>query len=121
MTVDCRVFTSFVRTLGASDGFTTTGTRLPSGRCSPPGGDGVGSTLEAYDWLYLTGVTLSVLQAGNQIDTLIEVLAKARAQGGRVAFDTNYRPAGWDSTESARAVFRNILDHVDVGPGHPGG
>ena len=78
------------------------------------GGDRIGSTLEAYDWLYLTGVTLSVLQAGNQIDTLIEVLAKARAQGGRVAFDTNYRPAGWDSTESARAVFRNILDHVDV-------
>ncbi|MDP7218988.1 MAG: sugar kinase [Arenicellales bacterium] len=78
------------------------------------GGDKIQTALEEYDWLYLTGITLSVLQADEQIEKLIEALARARAKGGRVAFDSNYRPVGWASAESARTVFRDILGYVDV-------
>jgi 2-dehydro-3-deoxygluconokinase len=37
---------------------------------------------------------------------LFEVLDAARAQGRRVAFDTNFRPRGWADVETARFAFR---------------
>ena len=70
-------------------------------------------TLASYDWLYLSGITLSVLDAEGR-ERLMDALDRARARGGRVAFDSNYRPRGWPSAEAARAAFIDILARVDI-------
>lgn len=71
------------------------------------------ATLEGYDWLYFSGITLAILgPEGRQ--RLMEILDRARAQGRRVAFDGNYRPRGWAGPEEARAAFTAALARVDL-------
>ena len=43
-----------------------------------------------------------------------ELLVAARRNGGKVAFDGNYRPRGWSDAEGARRAFGEILPLVDV-------
>ena len=47
-------------------------------------------------------------------DGLFDALEKARARGGRIAFDTNFRPRGWPDREVAREAYRDILDRSDI-------
>lgn len=69
--------------------------------------------LAAFDWLYFSGITLSLYgDTGRQ--RLIELLREARRRGGRVAFDGNYRPRGWPDAASARAAFDQILPLIDL-------
>jgi 2-dehydro-3-deoxygluconokinase len=37
-----------------------------------------------------------------------------RERGGRVAFDSNYRPVGWPDPASARAAFDQMLTRADI-------
>lgn len=67
----------------------------------------------AYDWIYLSGITLSILDEAGR-GHLIELLDRARARGARVAFDSNYRPRGWAGAAAARAAFAKLLRHVDI-------
>jgi 2-dehydro-3-deoxygluconokinase len=69
--------------------------------------------LSHFDWLYLSGITLSLYNDSGRA-RLIELLTKARRNGGRVAFDGNYRPRGWRDATTARRVFDNLLPHVDL-------
>lgn len=69
--------------------------------------------LADYDWLYLSGITLSVLDAGAR-KRLMDALDAARARGARVAFDSNYRPRGWESADAARKAFAAVLERVDL-------
>jgi 2-dehydro-3-deoxygluconokinase len=69
--------------------------------------------LAHFDWLYLSGITLSLYSESGRA-RLIELLTKARRSGGRVAFDGNYRPRGWSDAATARRVFNNLLPHVDL-------
>ena len=65
------------------------------------------------DLLYLSGITLSVV--GETGRTKLEQMARAvRGNGGRVAFDTNYRPAGWASREAAAEAVAAFGTHVDI-------
>jgi 2-dehydro-3-deoxygluconokinase len=41
-------------------------------------------------------------------------LRAARQNGGRVAFDGNYRPRGWGDAATARRAFNDILPLVDL-------
>lgn len=69
--------------------------------------------LAGYDLLYLSGITLSLYgEAGRE--RLLAALARARAQGRRVAFDTNFRPRGWPDHEVARAAYRRMAGDADV-------
>lgn len=56
--------------------------------------------LERVDAVYLSGITLAIMdpQARN---TLIDYLSSFKANGGQVAFDSNYRPALWESQQVA--------------------
>ena len=42
------------------------------------------------------------------------MLSAARAAGTVIAYDGNYRPAGWPDTEAAGTCFRRFLKLVDV-------
>jgi len=63
--------------------------------------------------LYLSGITLSILDETQraQLATLIDAV---RGAGGRVGFDSNFRPAGWPDRDEARATFDAFLERADI-------
>ena len=73
------------------------------------------STIEAltgYDLLYFSGITLSLYgEAGRE--RLFEALERTHARGGRVAFDTNFRPRGWPERTVAQATYRRAFGCAD--------
>ncbi|HET7888870.1 MAG TPA: sugar kinase [Bradyrhizobium sp.] len=69
--------------------------------------------LAQFDWLYLSGISLS-LYGDNGRARLRELLASTRQNGGKVAFDGNYRPRGWPDRIAARRAFEEILPLVDL-------
>lgn len=71
------------------------------------------AALPGFDLVYLSGITLSILDQP-QRERLIEALADVRRAGGRVAFDGNFRPRGWPDLDEARAVYGRLLHHVDI-------
>ena len=80
---------------------------------SEPAAAGTRAALAGYDLAYLSGISLSLYgEAGRAV--LSETLAALRARGGRVAFDTNYRPRGWPVRAVAQAAFRSALAQVDL-------
>ncbi|MGH6894267.1 MAG: sugar kinase [Dongiaceae bacterium] len=69
--------------------------------------------LMGYEWLYLTGISLSLYgEAGRE--RLFDLLRLFRNAGGKVAFDSNYRPRGWPSVEVARREIRDQLALTDL-------
>jgi 2-dehydro-3-deoxygluconokinase len=71
------------------------------------------ATLPGYDWLYFSGITLSILEPPAR-ERLFEILAEVRRRGGKVAFDTNYRPRGWPDIAVARATMTRALQSADL-------
>jgi 2-dehydro-3-deoxygluconokinase len=76
-------------------------------------GSRIARRLAGYDMLYLSGITLSILDPP-QREGLMALADAIRAQGGRVVFDSNFRPAGWPDPDEARAAFDQMLRRVDI-------
>ena len=57
---------------------------------------------------YLTG-NLAVTRVNG-----MRVTSHTRARGGRIAFDTNFRPRGWPEQTMAQAAYRRVFDHADL-------
>ncbi len=65
------------------------------------------------DMIYLSGISLAILpQADREI--LIEMLQLASQKGVKIAFDSNYRPALWDSAEQAKQCYSEVLAVTDL-------
>lgn len=75
--------------------------------------EGSAETLHGYDLIYLSGITLSILDAPSR-ERLWMSLDAVRAAGGRVAFDTNYRPWGWPDERAARLAVERTLERTDI-------
>jgi 2-dehydro-3-deoxygluconokinase len=71
------------------------------------------AALAGYDLLYLSGITLSILDPP-QCAALIALAEMVREGGGRVAFDSNYRPVGWPDRDVARRAFDEMLTRTDI-------
>lgn len=69
--------------------------------------------LAGYACVYLSGVTLSFLDPP-QRRALLDLLSRLRAGGTLVAFDGNYRPAGWTAPDEARHWMGEILRRSDI-------
>jgi 2-dehydro-3-deoxygluconokinase len=69
--------------------------------------------LAGHRLLYLSGITLSILDRAQRAD-LLGLCERVRAAGGQVAFDTNFRPAGWPDRDEARAAFDEAARRADV-------
>lgn len=65
------------------------------------------------DLLYLSGITLSLFDEAGQ-HRLADLAQAVRSRGGRVAFDSNYRPRGWASADAARAAIGAFAPLVDI-------
>lgn len=65
------------------------------------------------DLLYLSGITLSRFDmAGRR--RLIELAHTVRRNGGRVAFDPNYRARGWNTSQDAVRAFAELGPSISI-------
>jgi 2-dehydro-3-deoxygluconokinase len=69
--------------------------------------------LREYGLIYLSGITLSLFSEEGR-DRLITALGKARENGSRIAFDTNFRARGWPVLDVAGRAYQAMLDISDV-------
>ncbi|QBF82982.1 sugar kinase [Shewanella maritima] len=70
--------------------------------------------LSQFDVLYLSGISLAILTEQSR-QVLFDVLAKCKANGGKVVFDNNYRPRLWDSKAQAQQNYLKMLALTDIG------
>ena len=71
------------------------------------------NSLADYQWLYLTGISLSILDKAS-LDQLEARLVEARKQGQKIVFDSNYRPQGWSDCAVAKQTFKRFLKLTDI-------
>src|ERR1700756_4142733 len=74
----------------------------------------IAQSLVSAQLIYFSGITLS-LYSNNGLGRLFAALEVARQQGAKVAFDGNFRPAGWKGNLArTRTVFMEALKRVDI-------
>ena len=78
-----------------------------------PGAAATEAAVCAADLIYLSGITLSLFDPASR-ERLFALLARARAGGARIAFDTNFRPRGWPDRAEAQAMFDRALRGSDI-------
>lgn len=66
-----------------------------------------------YDLVYLSGITLGILDAESRTE-LLALLDKVKARGGLIAFDGNFRPALWSGFDVARSEMEQFLRRSDI-------
>lgn len=66
------------------------------------------------DLLYFSMISLAILPPDGR-DAVFALCARVRDGGGRVAFDSNYRAALWESEAVARAVHARAVAVADIG------
>lgn len=66
------------------------------------------------DLLYLSMISLAILPPAGR-DAVFALCARVRGGGGRVAFDSNYRAALWESEAVAREVHAQAVAVTDMG------
>lgn len=70
-------------------------------------------SLEDQSLVYFSGITLAILKPADR-QVLMQAVATARAGGATIAFDANYRPRLWKSTDEARAAVNGALALTDI-------
>lgn len=75
--------------------------------------DAICQELAHYDYLYLSGISLAILNPQSR-ERLIALLKACRVNGGKVIFDNNYRPRLWASKEETQQVYREVLKCTDI-------
>jgi 2-dehydro-3-deoxygluconokinase len=78
-----------------------------------PGIETALAAARATPLLYLSGITLSLFEAPERRQ-LCELAGEVRKRGGQVAFDPNYRPAGWPDRKTAGDAIEAMAAHVSI-------
>lgn len=68
---------------------------------------GIEREMNNANLLYFSGITLSLMTAAG-VAELCESAKRWRRLGVRIAFDPNYRPAGWESEAAARRAIESV-------------
>ncbi|MEL7115657.1 MAG: sugar kinase [Pseudomonadota bacterium] len=71
------------------------------------------TSLVGIDVVFLSAITLAILPDPVRI-ALFDFLRGYRARGGRVVFDSNYRPKLWETPETARARIAEMWRLTDI-------
>ncbi|WP_019616915.1 sugar kinase [Psychromonas ossibalaenae] len=69
--------------------------------------------LQSAALIYLSGISLAILPDEDR-QQLTALLQKLAAQGVKIAFDSNYRPALWKDAQQARLCYQQILAVTDL-------
>ena len=75
--------------------------------------DRLAAALQDSRLLYFSGITLSILDQASR-RRLFAIVARAKAEGARVAFDSNYRKRGWPDADAARAALSEAFRLADI-------
>ncbi|MDF7667529.1 sugar kinase [Orbaceae bacterium ESL0727] len=75
--------------------------------------DKITAQIAKYDYLYLSGISIAILDA-DSILKLLNLLKQVKANGGKVIFDNNFRPRLWANFDFARNVYSDILSYTDT-------
>lgn len=70
-------------------------------------------TLAEFDYLYLSGISLAILNDESR-ERLMTLLQACRSRGGKVIFDNNYRPRLWSGKEKTQSAYNAILSCTDI-------
>jgi 2-dehydro-3-deoxygluconokinase len=65
------------------------------------------------DLVHLSGITLQLTSPRSR-EVLVERLVELRASGAWVSFDTNYRPAGWSSSNEAADAMDEVCGVANI-------
>lgn len=71
------------------------------------------SSLDGFDVIYVSAISLAILPPEVR-DGFFSYIAKFRQNGGRFAFDSNWRPRLWESVEVARKVVEQAWRLSDI-------
>jgi 2-dehydro-3-deoxygluconokinase len=66
------------------------------------------------DLLYFSLITLAILPPEHR-ELLFKLAQQVRSNGGKVAFDSNYRPRLWNSVDATRIACRSAIQCSDMG------
>ncbi len=70
--------------------------------------------LEQADLFYFSGISLAILDDAGR-EALLAIAASIRDAGGHTAFDTNYRPTLWPSSETAASWMERAFRCSTIG------
>jgi len=70
-------------------------------------------SLAGIDYLYLSGISLAILPRHDR-QKLMDGLLRAKEQGSKICFDSNYRHKLWRSADEAQQWYRKILQITDI-------
>jgi len=80
-------------------------------RC--PDTERIERSLQDYDFVYLSGITLGILDEAGR-ERLLALLEQVRAKGGKVGFDSNYRPRLWPDKATAQHWLQQLWQRTDL-------
>jgi 2-dehydro-3-deoxygluconokinase len=63
--------------------------------------------------IYLSGISLAILPT-DCLDKLVDALTQCKAAGVMLSFDNNFRPALWESKQTAQQAYAAILKLTDI-------
>lgn len=70
-------------------------------------------SLLEFDLIYISGISMAILPLDTRA-SLIDTLKQFRQSGGKLAFDSNYRPRLWESVQIARDVTMAMWAITDI-------
>ena len=70
-------------------------------------------SLAGIDYLYLSGISLAILPRHDR-QKLMDGLLRAKEQGSKICFDSNYRHKLWRSADEAQQWYRKVLQITDI-------
>ncbi|GAA6206789.1 sugar kinase [Cognatishimia sp. WU-CL00825] len=71
------------------------------------------SALAGFGMVYLSGITMAILQPDAR-QKVLDFIQAYRASGGLFAYDSNYRPRLWESQEEAQKVNESLWRVCDI-------
>ena len=73
----------------------------------------IAKMLATMDMVYLSGISLAILPNEDK-QKLLNLLTLLSLKGVKIIFDSNYRPKLWDSIESTKTIYQQVLSITDL-------
>ena len=70
-------------------------------------------SISDFDLIYISGISMAILPNETRVQ-LIDSFKEFRNKGGKLAFDSNYRPRLWEDVETARSVTMTMWSLADI-------